>query len=117
MARYADNVIILEAGGSLAHFESSTEWLSRNPLNDSMPNDTEAVETVKKQTSPPRGVTKGKDEDPDERVKRQVGDTAVWIYYAKLSGAWHVLLLVILTAIGVFSMQFPSESDCHDMLY
>jgi hypothetical protein len=114
MAHYADNVIILEAGGSLAHFESSTEWLSRNPPKETMPDDTELVETVTKQTESSRVVKKLKDEDPDQRVKRQIGDTAVWVYYAKLSGPWHVLLLVLLTVIGIFCMQFPSKSNYHD---
>jgi hypothetical protein len=110
MARYADNILLLGEGGSFAGFESAADWISRNPLANDALEDTDSEEPTKEE----RAVfnkTKAveEEEDPDELVKRQVGDASVWWYYGKTAGLSPVLLLIIFTAISTMGSYFPRE--------
>ena len=72
MARYANKVLTLKDGGSLAGYESSAEWISQNPLKDDVSEETESTELEIKPESIPRPTKKPKEEDQNELVKRKV---------------------------------------------
>lgn len=50
-----------------------------------------------------------KEDESAEKLKRQVGDTTVWRYYAKAIGAWHIFFQALFTTMYVLGSSFPRE--------
>jgi hypothetical protein len=117
MAHYANNVLTLCEGGSLKSFESSTEWTSKNMISDDTSEDNfeeeDSDDLHNEQKSKSRATKKPEEEDPNEQIKRQVGDATVWSYYAKTAGLLSVSLLAFFTAVATTGTAFPSPLSFH----
>jgi hypothetical protein len=107
MARFADRVLSLAEGGSMAGFVSSAEWTTLHPLKEAKNEEPPQPEVVKQPL--PRPAQKPQEQDKDEQIKRQVGDTTVWAYYAKSAGILPILLLFLFTAAATIGTAFPRQ--------
>jgi hypothetical protein len=111
----ADNVVVLDASGSMTYSGPSAEYLASNsdiakgqdkeqpeePTQIYKPEDYEE-DAVEKVEEP-------KFEDNVDTVKRQTGDLGVWKYYAKSIGGLYIVITAICIAINVFGNNFQSE--------
>jgi hypothetical protein len=110
LARFADQVLVLENGAKISSLEPSSNWLNSKTgsFRRVSKEDTETpvfptstkIEVAKRQRIP---------EEIDEKIKRQVGDYAVWVYYVKSIGALHCLTMLLFTTIAVFAANFPRK--------
>ena len=113
MARFTDMVLSLSNAGSLVSFESSENWIGKTVTEGRKGSPTSEPEGSVGQGK--AKIASKKDEDPNERVKRQVGDVAVWRYYAKTIGVWYGTLLLLFTATAAVSTNFPRQ--CLEIQY
>lgn len=56
-----------------------------------------------------QNTTRKESPESDARLKRQIGDWATWLYYAKSVGLWQVVSLLLFVLLAVLSSNFPRE--------
>jgi hypothetical protein len=115
-AHLSDNVIVLGTDGSPKYCGGSTAWLEAYQ-------DTANIEGIETEDTPPleeKSVPKDRKDsievatksvsavDQGEEMKRQTGDSQVWIYYAKKIGVWPLVFALIFVVVAVFSIHFPN---------
>ena len=108
LARFASHVLVLQKGGSMVSLESSSTWLDRekNVIERAGEAGAETLDSQGSETTP-FDAKVSEPEDDNEKVKRQVGDSEVWLYYAKSIGVFHCLLLFLFTVITIVAANFP----------
>ena len=109
LARFADQILVLENGAKISSLEPSSNWLSsRTEYSQRI-----IKEDTKTPVFPISASKVGNEqrisEESNERLRRQVGDYAVWVYYAKSIGALHCLRMLIFTIIAVLAANFPRK--------
>jgi hypothetical protein len=108
LARFADQILVLENGAKISSLEPSSNWLSsRTEYSQRIIK--EDTKTPVFPTSASRVGNEQRISESDERLRRQVGDYAVWVYYAKSIGALHCLRMLIFTIIAVLAANFPRK--------
>jgi hypothetical protein len=104
----ADNIILLNADGSLAY--SGTPQESNFVKPDNVPTeraDSDIIECSNEEDKEHISTTKyGNNEK--HGLSRQVGDFSVWWYYAKSIGAWRTIAAITIITVNVVASNFPS---------
>ena len=108
LARFANQVLVLDKGAVTASLEPSRNWL-KNKIEDFQSANMDVTEKPSFQASISRrvGGKPSKSENNNAKLKRQVGDNTVWVYYIKSIGAFHCLALLLFTLIAVLAANFP----------
>ena len=103
-------MLVLNPGGSLTFFGPTEDWSKEKSIHQDvdLPEEEPAVE--EKLKVEPKKVALSEPEDENERIKRQVGDATLWLYYFKAVGFWNIVLLLLLTMITVVGWNFSRKN-------
>jgi hypothetical protein len=103
-------MLVLKPGGSLAFSGPTEDWSKETKAHQhvDLPEAEPAADS--KLRVEPKKAALSEPEDVNERIKRQVGDYTLWLYYFKAVGFWNIVWLLLLTAATVLGWNFPRKN-------
>jgi hypothetical protein len=108
MVNFSENILVLEAGGSLAFAGPTDEWKKEKQAHQefSLPED----EPVVAEDQPKTESKKPEEpEDENEKMRRQIGDSTLWLYYLKSFGLSNLILVLLLNFTSSLGSNFPRK--------
>jgi hypothetical protein len=107
LVKFSEDTIVFEARGKLAFTGRTEDWLEekKDYKNIDLPEDN----PIKKSNGDTKGDKPVAEESEDEnaRLRRQVGDAALWTYYFRTVGTTNLVIIIALQLITVLGENFP----------
>jgi hypothetical protein len=106
---YSEYILVLNSGGSLAFSGLIEEWDKEKKIlpKIDLPEEEPTMEDeVKEELKKP---AQSEPEDESERIRRQVGDSNLWIYYFKAVGVRNAITILLFCIVCVVGWSFPRK--------
>jgi hypothetical protein len=107
LVNFSEDIMVFEAGGKLAFTGKTEDWFKekKDHKNIDLPEE-EPVKMINGDAEGEKPVAEELD-DENERIRRQVGDSALWSYYFRAVGTTNLIIIVVLQLITLLGQNFP----------